>query len=159
MRHFKKVFAIILALALVAGVSLAADKDAAGEKKPIESKQDDLSSEARVALGGIFTAATSYFAEMGTFEIPNIDALGYVAGKSRYSFWYAVKGVPMALPGSRRSKGPCDLTTPPTSVNVVASAKGFVAAAKGNLDDDATCDEWSINEKRELIRTMNDENK
>ena len=29
-------------------------------------------------------------------------------------------------------------------------------AAKGNIDSDATCDEWSINEKRELKHTLDD---
>ena len=36
------------------------------------------------------------------------------------------------------------------------SATGFTAMAKGNLDDDATCDEWSINEKKELLHTLDD---
>lgn len=115
---------------------------------------EDPSSEARVNLGGIFTSATAYFAEKDTFEIENVEDSGYrlLERGGRYSFWYAVKGVPTAFPGNSRVKGSCDLTAPPTSVTVVASKKGFVAAAKGRLE--GNCDEWSINDKKELQHTL-----
>ena len=46
-------------------------------------------SEARVNLGGIFTTATSYFAENNTFSVPTADTLGYrPAGTSRYDLYY-----------------------------------------------------------------------
>ncbi len=114
-------------------------------------------SEAKVGLGGIFTSATSYFAENSTYRVSDINKLGWVPQEAhKYSFWYSVNGVPAMIPGSSQAKSPCDLTTPPTSVKVVASVTGFTAAAKGNIDADSTCDEWSINDQRVLTNTVND---
>src|SRR5438034_11166528 len=39
-------------------------------------------SEARVGLGGIFTTATSYFAENGTFTVATGAGLGYAPARS-----------------------------------------------------------------------------
>jgi len=101
--------------------------------------------------------ATRMFSERKTYVISDMSQLGYThAGKPKYSYWYAVNGVPAAIPGGSQAKCPCDLTTPPTSVTVAASATGFTAAAKGNIDNDATCDEWSINDRRELKHTLDD---
>lgn len=113
-------------------------------------------SEAKVGLGGIFTTATSYFKENGTYEISDIKNLGYApAGTPRYTFWYSVKGVPTRINvvGLDYARG-CD--GPPTVAKVAASATGFTAAARGNMDADETCDEWSINDARILTNTLND---
>ncbi len=111
-------------------------------------------SKAKTGLGGIFTAATSMKAERGTFVISDISQLGYESARTpRYSFWYSVNGVPTMVPGGK-AKSPCD--GPPTTVRVAASATGFTAAAKGNIDNDATCDEWSINDARNLTNTLSD---
>ena len=113
-------------------------------------------SEAKVGLGGIFTTATSLKAETDTYAISDISKLGLTFQEMhKYSFWYSVNGVPTMIPGSSQAKSPC-MTTPPTSVKVAASATGFTAAAKGNIDRDDTCDEWSINDVRELKNTLND---
>src|SRR5207244_5228464 len=46
-------------------------------------------SEAKVNLGGVFTTATSYFAENNTFSTATGDTLGYKpAGTSRYMIYY-----------------------------------------------------------------------
>src|SRR5881409_3165882 len=46
-------------------------------------------SEAKVGLGGIFTTATSFFAENNTYTVVNASNLGYSpAGSPRYSFVY-----------------------------------------------------------------------
>ena len=126
-----------------------------------QSAPSDPTSEARFNLGGIFVTATALYAETGTYEVARITDLGFVLvnGKLRYSVWYAVNGQPTMIPlqaGASLITGPCDLTTPPTSVRVTASKTGFVAAVKGNLDDDATCDEWSVNENKEFRHTLDD---
>lgn len=114
-------------------------------------------SEAKVNLGGIFVAAMSMKEEQKTFVISDINHLGFSpSGVPRYSLWYAVNGVPTMIPSANLVKGPCDVTTPPTTVRVAASATGFTAAAKGNMDNDATCDEWSINDAKVLTNTLND---
>lgn len=114
-------------------------------------------SEAKVNLGGIFTAAGAYKTENKTFVISDINQLGYApSGFSRYSLWYAVNGVPTMIPSANLVKGPCDVTTPPATVQVAASVAGFTAAAKGNMDSDLTCDEWSINDAKVLTNTLDD---
>src|SRR5439155_3708907 len=46
-------------------------------------------SEAKVNLGGVFTTATSYFAENNTFSTATGDSLGYrPAGTSKYDIYY-----------------------------------------------------------------------
>jgi type IV pilus assembly protein PilA len=116
-------------------------------------------SEAKVGLGGIFAAAIVLKEKTQTFVISDISQLGWTpAGTPKYSFWYSVNGVPTRIPlqtGSRYPSGPCE-DTPPTTVNVAASVTGFTAAAKGNIDADPTCDEWSINDARVLTNTLND---
>lgn len=114
-------------------------------------------SEAKVNLGGVLTSATALKAENKTFVISDINQLRYMpSGSLRYSYWYAVNGVPTMIPGSSQAKSPCDVTTPPTTVMVAASATGFTAAAKGNMDADPTCDEWSINDAKVLTNTLDD---
>ena len=114
-------------------------------------------SEAKINLGGIFTSATVIKEERKTFAISDISQLGFrPGGTPKYSLWYSVNGVPTMIPGSSQAKSPCDVTTPPKTVRVAASATGFTAAAKGNTDSDPTCDEWSINDQRVLTNTLND---
>lgn len=113
--------------------------------------------EARVNLHGISHYALSYQTEHRTFEISDIHQLGFVpvGGNSRYTLWYAVKGIPTKINvvDPDRARG-CD--SPPAIGKVAASATGFTAVARGNMDGDSTCDEWTINDARVLTHTIND---
>ncbi len=114
-------------------------------------------SEARVTLNQLYSAATAFKEKHETYALVDIMQLEYrVKGPARYSYWYAVNGIPTPVPGSSQATGSCDLTRPPTSVRPAASTTKFIAVAKGNIDDDATCDEWSITEARVLTNTVND---
>jgi type IV pilus assembly protein PilA len=111
-------------------------------------------SEAKINLGGIYTTADAYKAENKTFAISDINQLGFMpSGTPLYRLWYVVNGVPTLIPGNYRVNS-CD--GPPTTIKVAASATGFTAAARGNMDGDPTCDEWSINDARTLTNTLND---
>jgi len=135
-------------------------------------------SEAKIGLAGVFAYAAAMKEERKTFVISNISELEYDrtgsaryipwltsgmewklehirAGNARHTFWYSVNGVPAKINvvSSGRAGG-CD--GPPTTVKVAASVTGFTAAAKGNIDGDPTCDEWSINDSRHLKNTLND---
>lgn len=115
-----------------------------------------LSTEAKMSLYGISTMAISYKTEHGTFEISDIHQLGFSpTGKPIYTLWYAMNGAPTRLNvvDPDRARG-CD--GPPVIATVAASATGFTAVARGNIDDDSTCDEWSINDAHVLTRTIND---
>jgi len=141
-REFGLTLAIIGFFAYIAAVNLL--------MREVKSRQ----AEARVNLGGISTSVTLQKEERKTFVISDISQLGIVLpGRSRYSLWYAVNGIPTMIPTANLAKGSCDVTTPPTTVQVAASATGFTAAAKGNIGG-AMCDEWSINETKEMRNTL-----
>jgi type IV pilus assembly protein PilA len=118
-------------------------------------------SEAKVNLGGMFTTATSYFAENNTFSVPTANSLGYMpAGNARYNLWYGGVGS-ISIPTAQfRVTVPCN-NVAPTAVPVPAGStganlNGFTAGAIGNIDSDSTCDEWEINDLRNLTNTNND---
>jgi type IV pilus assembly protein PilA len=122
-------------------------------------------SEAKVNLGGVFTTATSYFAENNTFWTAgmNADSLGYKpAGNVRYAIYYAGTGVTNSVTvpvAQNRVATPCSTVAPavvPVPAGSAAGATGFTAGAVGNIDSDSTCDEWEINDLRNLTNTNND---
>jgi type IV pilus assembly protein PilA len=105
-------------------------------------------SEAKVGLGGIFTTATSYFAENNTF-VATGSQLGYApAGTPRYEFSYG--GTTINATGAASCTGLTTVLAPN------ASASGFTAGARGNIDSDSTCDEWNMNDRRNLTNQIND---
>ncbi len=106
-------------------------------------------SEAKVGLGGIFTTATSFFAENGTFSVVP-SGLGYApAGSPKYTFSY--NGLQINTVGTATI---CNGVT--TVIPAAATASAFTAGARGNIDGDNTCDEWTINDVRALVNTAND---
>jgi len=105
-------------------------------------------SEAKIGLGGIFTTAISYFGENNTF-VATPTQLGYKpAGTPRYEFsWNAT---------TINSTGAASCTGNTTVLASAASATGFTAGARGNIDSDSTCDEWTMNDLRLLVNQIND---
>ena len=121
-------------------------------------------SEARVSLGAIFTSATAFGAEQPTQTyqptgVQGISSVGWApSGTPRYSYWYDVAGTPTAFAGSNLATvAGCDLNaTPATGGTVGASTTGFTAGARGQIDTDATCDQFFINDQRALTNPSND---
>ena len=109
-------------------------------------------SEAKVGLGGIFTSATSYFAENGTFTVANIGQLGYApAGTPRYSFYYGS----LRINTGSSKLSTCHGANTPTGVSVSGTA--FTAGAIGDIDGESvTCDQWTVDDARILSNVMND---
>jgi type IV pilus assembly protein PilA len=112
--------------------------------------------EAKAMLAGIFTsAATVMYAQNGTYVITDIGQLGFApTGKPNYSYWFDVSGTPTVIPGGSTSTGPCNVNSAPAGV--ATSGVGFTAGARGNIDSDATCDDWLINDNKILTNTSND---
>jgi type IV pilus assembly protein PilA len=111
--------------------------------------------EAKLALGDIFTRAAIISTVQGSYVITNITTLQYVeSGTPRYSYWYDVSGIPTAIPGGSSVAAPCNVNAAPALVATVVT--GFTAGARGNIDDDITCDDWIINDLRVLTNTVND---
>jgi type IV pilus assembly protein PilA len=114
-------------------------------------------SEAKVNLGGIFTSATSYFAENSTFVAANQGLLGYSpTGNPKYNFFWgntAFAFTPGA-PATITCTNPAAITSAPATVG--ASATSFTAGARGNIDSDVTCDDWTIDNVRSLTNPSPD---
>jgi type IV pilus assembly protein PilA len=119
-------------------------------------------SEAKVALGAVFTSATAFAAEnaLNTYVAATINDIPFVpAGTSRYTEWYEVAGAAVKFPYAPGSPVPASCTTAPSGAagsTPDSTATGFTAGAKGNVDTDATCEEWVINDQRSLLNTISD---
>src|SRR5205807_6234161 len=110
-------------------------------------------SEAKVNLGGVFTTATSYFAENNTFSVPTADTLGYKpAGNVRYAIYYGGTGgtnsvtVPAA---QNKIATPCSTVAPavaPVPAGSAAGVTGFTAGAVGNNDSEHNCGGGAIHD-------------
>jgi type IV pilus assembly protein PilA len=121
--------------------------------------------EAKVSLGAIFTSIVAYQAESNpqTYLPTVIGQIGYQpSGAPRYSFWAADATGPATFPGAPALlAGVCQTNTAPTMTTagggpVAASTTGFTAGAKGNVDGDVACDEWHMNDRRNLTNDNND---
>jgi prepilin-type N-terminal cleavage/methylation domain-containing protein len=113
--------------------------------------------EVKTILGGTFVAATAvFYSEQGTYIMSQISDLSFSPiGTPRYSYWFPVNGItPTAFPGGSTATGPCNVNSSPAGV--VATATSFTAGARGNIDTDAACDDWLINENKILTNTNDD---
>lgn len=119
-------------------------------------------SEAKINLGGIFVAQTSYFGEQSTFG--SFDRIGFALAGSSNRYTYRSGGTDPAG-GVTSGTVNVDLINPrgglaATAENTVVAAEnsatgsaspGFTATATSNLDNDPTIDAWHINDiKRNL---------
>src|SRR5712692_7198263 len=117
-------------------------------------------SEAKVGLGGIFTTATSFFAENGTFTVSSASVLGYAPVRNpKYSFLYAGTSANFIINAGQTSTA-CPAASwvagSPAATPAALTTGGFTAGAIGNIDGDPTCDEWTINDQRFLVNNNND---
>ncbi len=101
--------------------------------------------EAKSNLVALHTAEIAYFAENNGY-IGDFNAIGFgVSGASqRYYYELGAANLGSLPPG-------CTASTLDT-----VSATGFTAVAIGNIDGDATCDVWTIDEKKVLRNVTND---
>lgn len=119
--------------------------------------------EAKVSLGAIFTSAVAFQAESNpqTYAPAAIGLIGWQpSGAPRYSFWYDVgPGTPTKFYVTPAGTvAGCDLDSAPAGApwTVTSTAAGFTAGAKGQIDGDAACDHWFINDQRSLTNQKND---
>jgi len=99
-------------------------------------------SEAKMNLGGIYTSEVAYFGEANTFS-PVFTTIGFVVastGTQRYTF--TVDGTTL-LAGTS--------TGCTTYTGAAVSATSFTALATGNIDGDAYCDTWTMNDVKVLF--------
>lgn len=90
--------------------------------------QRSKQTEAKVGLSAVYTAQKIYFAINQTYadSLSNLDVQLETGGSSRYS------------------------------ITLTGSSPSFTATAKGNLDDDAVLDIWTIDQNKTLQNTVSD---
>ena len=90
--------------------------------------QRSKQTETKVGLSAVYTAQKIYFAINQTYadSLSNLDVHLETGGSSRYS------------------------------ITLTGSSSSFTATAKGNLDDDAVLDIWTIDQNKTLQNTVSD---
>ena len=90
--------------------------------------QRSKQTEAKVGLSAVYTAQKIYFAINQTYadSLSNLDVQLETGGSSRYS------------------------------ITLTGSSSSFTATAKGNLDDDAVLEIWTIDQNKTLQNTVCD---
>lgn len=104
-------------------------------------------SEAKANLAGFFTSMKSYFAEHSTYTC---GTCGFAVEKNNHYF-YDVGNAVYIQPGDGSTA--CGANGAP---NQAQSQTAFTATASANIDTDATCDGWSINDYNTLSNFAND---
>ncbi len=101
--------------------------------------------EAKSNLVALHTAQIAYFAENNGY-IDDFNAIGFGVSGSSQRYFYKLGNASLGTlpPGC----------TDPNADNV--SALAFTGVAVGNIDGDATCDVWTINEQKVLTNVTND---
>ena len=101
--------------------------------------------EAKNNLVAIHTGEIAYFAENNGY-IDDFNAIGFGVSGSSQRYYYEI--------------GKANLGTLPPGCTASSldkvNATNFVAAAIGNIDGDATCDVWTIDQDKVLTNVTND---
>jgi type IV pilus assembly protein PilA len=109
-------------------------------------------SEARMNLGGIFVSELAYFGEQSRFS--STTDIGYqIAGTSnRYTYRTHSTDATGADTGMVTINAGVGTVTPENTVIASASTMtGFTATATANLDNDATIDQWHVNDRKQNL--------
>lgn len=101
--------------------------------------------EAKSNLVAIHTGEIAYFAENNGY-LDDFNAIGFAVSGASQRYYYELGNA-----NSGTLPAGCTASTLDT-----VSATGFVAVAIGNIDGDATCDVWTINEQKVLTNVVND---
>lgn len=107
-------------------------------------------SEAKTNLGGIYTSEVAYFGEQNAFS-NDFGLIGFqVASTGTQRYTFTLGGTPL-LSGNAVTAG----CTTYTGANVSTNPVGWTALATGNVDGDAYCDTWTINDTKSLFNGAN----
>ncbi|NKB81010.1 MAG: prepilin-type N-terminal cleavage/methylation domain-containing protein [Nitrospirales bacterium] len=141
-RHTQEGFSLTELMIVVAIIGVLA---AIAIPNFLKSQARAKQSEAKNNLVAIHTNEIAYFAEYNGY-IDDFNAIGFAVTGSSQRYYYEL--------GKAKSG-----TLPPgctASTLDAVTATGFTAVAIANLDNDATCDVWTINEQKNLVNVTND---
>ncbi len=112
-------------------------------------------SEARINLGGIFVAETSFYGERARYS--NFDEIGFALAGSSNRYTYRAMLTTQA--GTTVSAGAVQVISAGVgsiegegTPAALSAANGFTATAAANLDTDTVLDQWHVNDiKQDLL--------
>ena len=114
-------------------------------------------SEARSNLKGLFSSKVTQMAETESYSC-GTDFCGWAPqGTTRYHYHDDTSGARVATLNATLAAA---CTTAPTDVagTNTGSSQTFTSGASGNIDNDVTCDEWTINDLGTLVNGGDDVN-
>lgn len=101
-------------------------------------------SEAKTNLGGIYTSEVAYFGEANQYS-NSFSAIGFeVAAATKQRYTFTLGGTALDAPNNAAC---ADYSTSGVSV----TPPGFTALATGNIDGDAFCDIWTVDNTKNLF--------
>lgn len=114
--------------------------------------------EVKAAMGGIYKTEIAFFAEYNRFSgFTDIHYTESGIGRQRYTYRAMptdALGVPTGTPEVLAP--PSGSTAENTVVTADSTAIGFTATATGNIDSDATLDQWHINDSHQMVVDVSD---
>ncbi len=124
----------------------------------VRYKAQSNQAEARTNLGGIFISQMAFYSELVRFGAFNEIGFSLAGSANRYTYRSGVGGaaggVTTNTDGSDRiPQGVGTCCDPEGSVVARNSINGFTATAAGNLDNDATYDQWHVNDAKQGLKT------
>ena len=140
----KKGFTLIELMIVVAIIGILAALAIPDFMKMLaKSKQ----SEAKTNLGAIFTGQVAYHGEKNTYG--NTFELIAWAPEGLNLYNYIMGDSPTIL-SKKGSEAVCN------AGDAAVQQSSFTARAGANIDNDASCDFWTVNDKKDLINGSND---
>ncbi len=112
-------------------------------------------SEARVNLGGVFVAETSYYGEQARYN--DFDAIGFALAGSSHRYTYrsratTVSGTTVSQGGLQTINAGVGAPAAEGSPAAQSLSTGFTATAAADLDTDTVLDQWHVNDiKQDLL--------
>ena len=143
--HSKKGFTLIELMIVVAIIGILA---AIAIPNFLRYQAKSKQSEAKVNLKGIFTSEASYFAEKNSYG--NLLVIGYLPSGG----WSACKYY--TFNDGTNTEGHSSTYSGTGNNTAGVTASNFTIGAEGNIDNDPTLDEWSINDANNLMNKVND---
>jgi type IV pilus assembly protein PilA len=104
-------------------------------------------SEVTYNLGGIYTSETSYFGEAGEYT----DDFHLLRWRPEGTIYYYTFTIGPNTLGRLVADNP-----EPAGVDAGADRVSFTASAWGNIDNDTEADVWRINDRKELVKQVDD---
>ena len=124
-------------------------------------------SEAKTNLGGVYVSETAFFGEQG--EYGNFSQIGYTLGSvsnaacavCRYTYRIATSSSTTAIGAAATATTITGSTTPNTENGPnagVNTGSAFTVSVAGNIDSDATVDQWHVSDAKTGFATGADTN-